>query len=85
MTCSFCGKPQEEVKKLVAGLNGVDGNISEDPQFCGFRQHEFALQSSSPCAPPNSGECGLIGALGVQCSPVHVDELSWGAIKALYR
>ena len=23
MTCSFCGKPQEEVKKLIAGLNGV--------------------------------------------------------------
>lgn len=83
--CDFYGNHWGDWVGAVAGLNGVDGNISEDPQFCGIRQHEFALQSSSPCAPPNSGACGLIGALGVQCSPVHVDEMSWGAIKSLYR
>ncbi len=83
--CDFYGNHWGDWVGAVGGLNGVDGNISEDPQFCGVRQHEFALQSTSPCAPANSGACGLIGALGVQCSPVHIEESSFGAIRALYR
>jgi hypothetical protein len=64
---------------------GEGGNISADPQFCGYSTGNLELQSDSPCAPEQSGGCGLIGALPVGCGPVSVSAASWGRIKALYR
>ncbi len=46
---------------------GSDGNISVDPQFCDMEAGDFNVGSLSPCAPENSGGCGLIGALGDGC------------------
>jgi len=60
----------------VADPTGTAGNISEDPQFCDVPAGEFGLELTSPCAPENSGTCGLIGALPAGCddNPVEQDE-----------
>ena len=71
----------------IADQYGINGNMSEDPLFCGGHDPEerYALHSNSPCAPENSPECGLIGAWGVGCPSTAVEEVSWGAIKAMFR
>lgn len=59
----------------IAGQNGVNGNISEDPFFCDPENGDFTLAQNSPCAPfsPPNEECDLIGAWPVGCEPVAVD------------
>jgi hypothetical protein len=52
------------------GAPGSDGNISEDPDFCGAADHLFTLRATSGCAPAHSGGCGLIGARPVGCAPL---------------
>jgi len=54
---------------------GTNGNISVDPLFCNSGGGNLNLNEGSPCAPANSGGCGLIGALTSGCgvSPV-IDE-----------
>ncbi|MFN8176397.1 MAG: right-handed parallel beta-helix repeat-containing protein [bacterium] len=69
----------------IAGLNGTNGSLSADPLFCDVATGDFSLQANSPCAPANTGECGLIGALGVSCGATALADRSWGSIKALYR
>ena len=68
---------------------GVSGNIALDPEFCGIDDSgNYFLQSDSPCAPgnhPNGYDCGLIGALPVNCGKVDVEKKSWGTIKSLYK
>jgi hypothetical protein len=59
-------------------------NFFTDPLFCDLASLDLDLHSDSPCAPENSGGCGLIGALPVGCGPVTVDDESWGRIKGLY-
>ncbi|MFN8179070.1 MAG: right-handed parallel beta-helix repeat-containing protein [bacterium] len=71
--------------ECVAGMNGTSGNLSADPLFCTSASRECSLESNSPCAPANSGECGLIGAVDVGCGATALAERSWGSIKALYR
>lgn len=44
-----------------------DGNFSLNPAFCDSAAGNYALGASSPCAPANSGGCGLIGAFSVGC------------------
>jgi hypothetical protein len=60
-----------------------------DPEFCGAAGSDLTVAAGSPCLPPNSNGCGLIGALGQGCGAVSVGSLietrSWGSIKALYR
>jgi hypothetical protein len=52
----------QSYKGNCAGLNGVDGNFSADPLFCGTG--DYRLSAASPCLPENSpAGCGLIGAL----------------------
>ncbi len=51
----------------VADPTGSNGNISEDPIFCDVATGNYHLNNNSPCAPENSGGCGLIGALGTGC------------------
>jgi subtilisin family serine protease len=46
---------------------GTNGNISEDPVFCDSVAGNFSINSASPCSAANSGGCGLIGALDVDC------------------
>jgi hypothetical protein len=63
---------------------GVDGNIAMDPLFCNLPVGDLHLCSDSPCAPEQSGACGLIGALPVGCGTCGATALSpttWGQIK----
>ena len=63
------------------------GNISADPLFCTEMTgtSQFGIMDLSPCAPANSGDCGLIGAAPVLCRAVPADETSWGAVKDKFR
>jgi parallel beta-helix repeat protein len=75
--------------QLCPDQTGINGNISVEPQFCGIKfSGNYYLQSDSPCAPgnhPDGYECGLIGALPVNCGKVDVENKSWGMIKSLYK
>jgi len=51
----------------IAGQEGVQGNISADPWFCGPGGEDYTLAYQSPCAPESNPECGLIGALPPAC------------------
>ena len=51
----------------IAGLEGANGNLSADPRFCDLPGEDLTLDPTSPCAPENSGDCGLIGAWPVGC------------------
>jgi hypothetical protein len=79
------------------GLNGVGGNISEDPLFCGgvsdpdIFGDRFTLAKGSPCLP--GVVCGLIGAREEgKCAPPNnlskdgnLQESSWGELKGKYK
>jgi hypothetical protein len=70
------------------GEPGV-GNFSADPEFCGIDDSgNYFLQADSPCAPgnhPDGYDCGLIGALPVNCGQVETKRNTWGAMKEAYR
>jgi hypothetical protein len=68
----------------ISGQELVNGNLVGDPLFCDRPGGDFSIDAQSPCAPDNSGSCGLVGARPVMCdSPVQAR--SWGEIKAMYR
>ena len=52
--------------------------------FCDPDEMNFYISTISPCAPGNSGGCGLIGALEVGCMPTATARASWGKVKNLY-
>jgi parallel beta-helix repeat protein len=86
--CDIYGNVGGDWTPCIAELLGRDGNITEDPLFCGADNDDFTIRSDSPCAPfsPPNEECELIGAHPVGCSPpVPTVETSWGAIKAHYK
>jgi predicted outer membrane repeat protein len=56
-----------------------------NPLFCDPENEDLSLAENSPCLPPQSGACGLIGALGRGCGAISVESRSWGRIKDLYR
>lgn len=88
VSCSdFFGNPGGDWIGPIAHLYGVDGNISENPLFCGPEAGDFQLGSDSPCRPfsPPNEECDLIGAWPVGCGPTPAASASWGRIKTLYR
>jgi hypothetical protein len=67
----------------IMGQQSLAGNMNVDPMFCqaGIDWH---LCSDSPCAPPQTGACGLIGALPVGCPDCGAQALepsTWGQIK----
>jgi hypothetical protein len=76
------GNPGGDWAACIAGEFGVDGNIAADPQFCDATNGDFRLSAASPCAPPQSGACDVIGAYGVGCGTTAVEPATWGSIKA---
>jgi hypothetical protein len=63
---------------------GTEGNLAADPQFCDIEQGDFRISETSPCAPDNSGGCGLIGLFEVGCGATAVKPSTWGSIKASF-
>ncbi|MBD3348013.1 MAG: hypothetical protein GF400_02310, partial [Candidatus Eisenbacteria bacterium] len=68
--CDVYGNGGGDYTQCLAGQNGVNGNISEDPLFCGNENPSspLTLASNSPCAASNQPTCGRIGAYGVGCT-----------------
>lgn len=67
----------------VADPTGTNGNVSVDPAFCDAGAGDYRVAAASPCAPANSGGCGLIGALAVcGLSPVPGTD---GQVPAVFR
>lgn len=85
--CDFYGNLGGDWVGCVAGLLGVDGNISEDPLFCDPEGGCYRLQDCSPCV--EGYGCGQIGACGAGCpcggGPSEVEATSWGDIKTRFR
>ncbi|MFC1573403.1 hypothetical protein ACFL6M_07380 [Candidatus Eisenbacteria bacterium] len=69
--CDIYGNEGGNYVGPVSGQLGVNGNISEDPLFCGTPGPEFDLRvhKDSPCVPfsPPNGDCDLIGARPIGC------------------
>jgi hypothetical protein len=84
--CDLYGNEGGDWAGCVSDMYGVDGNICQDPQFCGGTDPEEAhsLDASSPCAPAANPDCGLIGAYDVGCGLTAVEHVSWGRIKGLF-
>ncbi len=65
----------------IADQAAIDGNRSEDPQFCSTdpaADGNWTLQDDSPCA---AGPCGVIGAGAVACGSTPVRRASWSRVK----
>jgi hypothetical protein len=75
-------------QNLGGNLDGIPMGPTDrevDPLFCDVGNEDFRLMKGSPCLPPGSKGCGLIGALGQGCDVISVAPRSWGAIKSAYR
>lgn len=64
--CDLFGN-DEDWSDYFVDQNGQDGNLSVDPLFCNPLFGDLHLYAVSPCAPDANTECGLIGALPVNC------------------
>lgn len=88
--CDIIGNVGGDWVDCIADQNGVDGNFSLHPYFCGWEAGNLALQSTSPCLPgnhPSDYDCGgVIGALGQGCEGGPATRpTTWGAVKSLFR
>ncbi len=83
--CDLVGNAGGDWVGSIADQYGVDGNICEDPLFCGAGCDDLALHADSPCAPEHNPDCGLVGAWPVGCEQAPIEVTTWGAIKALFR
>jgi hypothetical protein len=76
--CDIYGNEGGDWVGCIEGLEGIDGNISLDPIFCGDENPEapLSIRTDSPCAPftPPNPECDLIGAWPVGCEFMTVEE-----------
>jgi enediyne biosynthesis protein E4 len=64
--CDIFGN-EEDYSDFFAEQLDQNGNVSVDPLFCNPMFGDLHLSAVSACAPENSGDCGLIGALIVGC------------------
>ena len=83
--CDVYGNAGGDWVDCIAGMNGLAGNMSEDPQFCDPESGDFRLEEGSGCLSENSGGCGLVGAFGEGVCTTSVEPQTWGRIKAGYR
>ena len=71
----------------IAGQESSGGNLNVNPFFCGLTWYDLYLCADSQCLAAFN-DCGLlIGAWPDGCGAcaTPVEQLSWGAIKAMYR
>jgi len=68
--CDIYGNVGGDYVDCISGMQGVDGNFSEDPQFCDAAGGDFHLRCSSPCL--HVSGCQQVGAfgLGADCARV---------------
>ena len=86
ITCSdVFGNAGGDWTGCIASQLGENGNIAADPRFCGAPHDDFTIDETSPCAPANSGSCGLVGALPVGCGVIALEAVTWGRLKAEWR
>ncbi len=85
--CDLYGNAGGDWVGTIADQYGHDGNISEDPLFCGDENPDepLSLDRGSPCAADANPDCGLIGAWDVGCGWTAVAPASWGTIKTMFR
>ncbi len=67
--CDIFGNAGGDWTGHISSQLGQDGNLCLDPLYCLELNPEqpLTLRGSSPCAPEQSPECGLIGACPVGC------------------
>jgi predicted outer membrane repeat protein len=87
--CDLYGNVGGDWTGCIAEQLGQAGNFSLDPLFCDLLEDSFLLEPNSPCAPENSGSCGLIGGFPAGCAAVSAGDnvrlTTWGRLKSLYR
>ncbi|MFH1845326.1 MAG: right-handed parallel beta-helix repeat-containing protein [bacterium] len=77
------GNPGGDWIACLTSLEGMNGNISEDPQFCSSTpdlDERWTLQSDSPCVPVDYGDCPLMGAWPVGCQTTATENRTWGQV-----
>ncbi|MFH1278279.1 MAG: hypothetical protein ABIK65_07865 [Candidatus Eisenbacteria bacterium] len=90
VTCNDSWGNGGQEYSFLGTISDTTGNNSADPLFCNPLAGDYSIASESPCAPGNSGGCGLIGALPVGCTATSVpagsfEPSSWGRVKKLFR
>ncbi len=83
--CDVYGNAGGDWVGCIAGQEGQNGNLGADPLFCDPEVGDLRLQEGSPCGPDYNPDCGQIGAWPVGCGPSAIEEMTWGAVKAMYR
>ena len=82
--CDIYGNAGGDWVDCIADQYGVNGNISEDPLFCGEDDYQIDAESScAPYSPPNP-ECDLIGAWPVGCGYTRAQPVTWGQLKGMF-
>ena len=80
-----CNDFWENASGNIDGFSPGITDVFVDPQFCDRKAESYTLSLSSPCAPPQSGACDLIGAFGVGCHGLAVEPETWARIKTMFR
>ena len=65
--CDVYGNEDGDFEGSIGEQTGIQGNISEDPLFCGPGLFEFTVGDGSPCLPNRNLCVTLIGAHGAGC------------------
>lgn len=93
LSCELGSGPNIACNDLWANLGG-DGdcdtsdptNFQSDPLFCDPASGNYFLREDSPCVDISGPfPClGTVGAFGVGCEPLRVEQTTWGRVKAHY-
>lgn len=71
LACNDFWNNGEDTVDCAAGT----GDFAADPDFCDAAADDYRIPLDSPCAPDQTGGCGLVGALDpVECEVVAVDD-----------
>lgn len=68
ITCCDVYGNTHDYSDCISSMLGVNGNISEDPLFCGPDSGNYYLDLNSPCLDDPS--CGTMGAFGSGCGVI---------------